>query len=66
MYIYSRQMTTRCSSHIPKSAVEYKSRKPIKYTMTPQGPVINLPERDKNMADYVIELQYDKNLPYNK
>ena len=49
-----------------KSAVEYKSRKPIKYTMTPQGPVINLPERDKNMADYVIELQYDKNLPYNK
>ena len=49
-----------------KSAVEYKSRKPIKYTMTPPGPVINLPERDKNMADYVIELQYDKNLPYNK
>ena len=49
-----------------KSAVEYKSRKPIKYTMTPQGPVINLPVRDKNMADYVIELQYDKNLPYNK
>lgn len=45
-----------------KKAVEYKSRKPLKYTVTNAGTVLQIPEHDRSMPDFVIEMQYDSDL----
>lgn len=45
-----------------KGAKEFVSGKKVKYSVTPQGIVLSLPERAENTPDQVIELTFASNL----
>lgn len=45
-----------------KAAREFVSREKVKYTVTPQGIVISLPERPEGTPDQVIELEFASRL----
>lgn len=45
-----------------KSARDFVSREKVKYTVTPQGIVISLPERPEGTPDQVIELEFASRL----
>lgn len=46
-----------------KKAVDYKTRKPVRFHLTSEGAVVTLPAgRDKGAPDYVVELEYDKTI----
>lgn len=45
-----------------KTAKEFISGKRVNYSITPQGIVISLPEREQDTPDQVIELQFASNL----